>query len=255
MHRNELSKQIEILYGRCEWTETGDCLHVAAVHGPSARVIAIGPTSPPSVFDRLALGLARARAGVILTTGAILRAEPDLVHRYSEDPEEDRALADWRQRVLGRSESPRLLVLSGSGDFLRDAPALREADGWIWTTPSGAARLGAAPDGFEIVVRENAGDAAVQAIRFAWEQAESKPVLVEAGPTTTRSLYAEEGSSLVDELLLSRYEGKLEASAVGPAFIDEATLARVFDAPISSVVIEEASGPWRFERSRSDDRP
>lgn len=251
MKPRELDDRIEALYGRCDWALGGECLHVAAIQGPSGRVIAIGPTSPSSASDRFALGLARARAGVILTTGAILRAEPDLVHCYSEDPDENTALTDWRRRILGRAAPPRLLVLSGSGDLPADAPAFKDATGWVWTTPRGAAHLGEGPVGFSVIATEEIEVGA--AIRFAWARDDALPILIEAGPTTTASLYGAEGSTLVDELLLSRFEGALLETAMGPAFIDADRLARVFGEPLSSVVVEEASGTWRFTRCRSRD--
>ena len=48
-------------------------------------VLEINQSTPRSAHDRFALDLARARADVIVTTGAILRAEPRLAYELASD--------------------------------------------------------------------------------------------------------------------------------------------------------------------------
>jgi len=145
MQDSELSRRIEALYGLVDWQNETGILHVAAVAGEPPCAIAIGPSSPASPMDRFVLGFARARADVILTTGAILRAEPELVHCYAEQALADAAFASWRRRVLGRAGPPALVVLSASGIIPDDHPALAAVErGFLWTTPEGQLRLAGA---------------------------------------------------------------------------------------------------------------
>jgi hypothetical protein len=54
----------------------------------------------------------------------------------------------------------------------------------------------------------------------------------------------------VDELILSRFGGRLDPRAIGPRFIAQEQIDALFSQPLSEVRVEEASGPWRFERYR-----
>ena len=150
MGPDAIAERANALYGQVDWTAATGLLHVASIHGPSSRTLAIGSASPPSPTDRFVLGLARARADVLVTTGSILRAEPDLVHRYAEQVGDDRAMGEWRRRVLGAEAPPRLLVLSATGRFRTDHPAFVSGAGWIWTTQEGARGIGDPPPGFMV---------------------------------------------------------------------------------------------------------
>lgn len=266
MREGSIAGQIDALYGPVDWTRAAGCLHVAAIDASSGDVIAIGPAAPRSPTDRFVLGFARARADVILTTGSILRSEPDLVHRYSEDAEEQAGWAAWRRDVLGRAESPRLLVLSASGRFPLDHPALTSARGWIWTTEVGAAHLEGAPSGLEIVTAPaTLSDPVSAAVDFALsEQASASgtpdrvTVSVEAGPTAAARLYAPRDEAVdaqsagVDELLLSCFEGTLSEAARGPSFVAASLRSRRLGSVRSAVRVDEASGAWTFERYRAE---
>ncbi len=265
-----LRDRIEALYGRVDWRAAVGVLHVAAIHAESERVIALGPAAPRSPLDRLVLGLARARADVIVTTGAILRAEPALVHRYADDDADEAAFRAWRADTLGRFEPPRLVVMSQSGDIPLDHPALVEGrPAFVWTSADGRAQLA------DRAVRQRASDRARRvdlatelpsiaaagpsqtglggAIARVRARIEAETISVEAGPSASAALYVERlgASAGVDELLLSRFEGALAPSAIGPAFVSSDARRRVFGAPVSGVRIEEPSGPWRFERYRA----
>ena len=252
MARASIDARIAALYpGDVDWRDARGRLHVAAIHAGTGHVLAIGPDAPRSPTDRFVLGFARARVDVILTTGSILRSEPDLVHTYGATDEDTAALGAWRRERLGLASPPRLLVLSATGDFPVDHPALRGATGWIWTSEAGRARLGAGPAGFECVVPEAAsadGSGLEAALAFVEAQAGVASCAIEAGPSTAAALYA---TGAVDELLLSRFDGALADGARGPAFVSPEAIARRFGAPRSEVVVEEASGPWRFERFRA----
>lgn len=252
---HDIDARARALYGRVDWRGACGLLHVAAIHGPSHRVLAIGPAAPKSETDRFALGLARARADVLVTTGSILRAEPELVHCYAEAASQDRVFARWRATTLSREASPRLLVLSASGQLPRDHPALRDTRGWIWTTQRGASQIGRPPSGFEPIVRSQAEASIAHALEFLFRQALAETatptVLLEAGPTTTAPLYAPDARPPIDELLLSRFEGPIAIAARGPAFPEARRVERRLGPAASRVGIEEPSGRWTIERHRA----
>ncbi len=269
MQTSALSERIETLYGVVDWRSATGLLHVAAIAGSPACAIAIGSSAPTSPTDRFVLGLARARADAIVTTGAILRAEPELVHRYAEDEEGQVALARWRERVLGKHASPGVVVLSESGDFPIEHPALVAARaGLVWTTPAGRVRLGGQNVArLSIEGPEEPGEplraSVLRAIARARELLGARTVLVEAGPTVSRTLYPTPATSSpgnnrvdrvegewIDELLLSRFAGDLKAPAVGPPFVPQARISARFGRANSVRHIEEASGAWSFERHR-----
>ena len=256
MAPDEIDERVAALYGDIDWREASGLLHVAAIHGPSGRILKIGPDAPPSPIDRFALGLARARADVLVTTGRILRSEPDLVHRYSEASEEDEAIAEWRRRAVGRAERPRLLVLSETGRFPIDHPAFGASQGVIWTSAAGAAAMGRPPAGFDVVQaeadRDTARDAIASCVRTLAAERTDATVLLEAGPSTSNAFYEKSGASRVDELLLSRFDGAIAPAAQGPVFVPEYARASLFGAARSRRSIDEASGSWGFERYRVD---
>jgi hypothetical protein len=91
------------------------------------------------------------------------------------------------------------------------------------------------------------------AIRFAAAKGRSDgsgtTVTLEAGPATTDPLYAD-ARPIVDELLLSRFDGELDPAAEGPAFVPEASRDRRLGAAVSEAGVDEPSGRWTFERHR-----
>ena len=76
-----------------------------------------GDDPPRIVHDAFALGIARARADAILTTGEILRREPDLRHGLPGPGALPLGLAEWRRTVLGKTTPPILWVMTRSGDL------------------------------------------------------------------------------------------------------------------------------------------
>lgn len=257
MQDSTLSERIAGLYGALDWREETGILHVAAVALEPARVIAIGPGAPASPTDRFVLGFARARADAIVTTGAILRAEPELVHCYAEETQANASFARWRERILDKPTAPALVVLSASGDIASDHPALAAAElGMIWTTHEGRARLGKPRVAGLSIETSGKRDESLRAnLVAALERTRSilnaQTILIEAGPTTSSALYPDsDPGDGIDELLLSHFGGTLEASAIGPAFVTQARIAARFGDPRSARQIDEASGAWRFERYR-----
>ena len=274
-----LVRRLDVLFGSgIDWRRETGVVHVTAIGAPSRAVLAIGPDAPRSATDRFILGFARARADVIVTTGAILAAEPELVHRTAEDPNEAAAWAHWRAEELGRCDAPSLLVLSASGALDRAHPAMRAAPRTIvWTTPAGRERLGPVDaQRVEVVVPsglstadsspkrdadargEAAANAALEAalhwLRAGAGVAGVRTILIEAGPRATAGLYDSPRSArTVDELLLGIFAGGRFPTVAGPRMPETDRIEACFAArPRSSVWVEEPSGAWRFERYRRD---
>lgn len=225
-------------------------IHVAAVgREPDGElvVLEINQATPRSAHDRFALDLARARADVIVTTGAILRAEPGLRYELASDRAD--ALHTWRMDQLGRPTPPLVVVLTGREDIDLDHPTLHGwAQPWIFTNVDCAKALhGRLP--------RHVGLAGVPSpdlqtlVEWARRRFDARTITIEAGPTTTRPLYQSgEEPGLVDELMLSVFEGTIPSAARGGRFASERTLERCFTRRHEGDVVQEESGPWRFVR-------
>ncbi|MCZ7686556.1 MAG: hypothetical protein M5U28_50530 [Sandaracinaceae bacterium] len=220
------------LYGEALGAMRG-VLHVVAVveEDGAHRVLKIGEHAPKSAWDRFVLGLARARAEAILVTGAVLRAEPDLVYELPA-----RGLYAYREKIAGLPEPPILLVLTG-GDVALEHPALC---GWarpvLFTTRAAAARLAGA--GVEVASAE--APSARAAIAYLRSERGCRSVSVEAGPRAAGPLY--DPPPVIDELMRSVYEGPLDPRARG-AFLPEPS-----HLVTRSRARPDAQHPWRFER-------
>lgn len=220
--------------------------HVAAVWSPDGErneVMRTAPGAPRSAVDRFVLNLARARADAILTTGAVLRAEPGL--RFVLEGPEAPAMMRWRIDVH-HLLPPTALVLTSGVDLDPDHPALK------------------GPAHVVLFVPEERADAVRRSLRsFKWVKVQGDPhpsleralawlrtergagsISVEAGPSVARQLF---GASLgIDELLLSRYTGArlddaLRAGALPPHAALSERLRRAYATQV------DAEG-WSFER-------
>jgi len=232
------------LYGDDPASDRG-VLHSVATWQASnttLRVIKIGSDSPRSENDYFALRAARMRADALVTTGAILREEPDVRHT-----EADAGLLAWRRERAGLTEPPRSVVLTSGRGLDLNHPLLRSAYRPLIVTGKAAARnLSAANPDCEFNGRENPG---IRDTLTLLRELGCRTVLVEAGPTTTRALYDEPVA--IDELLLSIYHAPtLAPSLVGPSFVGLDRLRTVFDYHSEPVRIDEASGSWSFSRWR-----
>lgn len=214
----------------------------------SSRVIAFGASAPASPTDRFVLDLARSRADAIVTTGNILRAEPNLTHGIA-GPATDRAELDaWRRESLGRSEPPLSLILTGGQGLDLDHPLFQAGNPCVVYTRNDTAerlREAAGERGIEVVGRE--APSLRTALAWLREQREARTVSIEAGPTATLPLYEE--PIAVREIMLSLYEEtELTEAAQGPAFLHPGELdARGFQGE-PRVTRQEPSGRWSFGR-------
>ncbi|MEM9455427.1 MAG: dihydrofolate reductase family protein [Myxococcota bacterium] len=245
-----VAERIGRLYGHDELSDPAGVVHVAAVgREPDGGlvVLKINQSTPRSHHDRFALDLARARADVIVTTGAILREEPGLRYELASDRAD--ALYTWRMDQLGRPRPPLVVVLTGREDIDLDHPCLHGwAQPWIFTNVDAARSLhGRLPRHVGLAGVPSPDLATL--IDWARRRFDARSITIEAGPSTTRPLY-EEGSqaNLVDELMLSVFEGKIPSAARGGPFASDADLTRNFAQRHEGEPIEEDSGPWRFVR-------
>ena len=246
----DVSTLAEHIYGASVSSHAG-VGHIAAVwrdpHG-GHRILLLTADTPRSMYDQFVLGLSRARADAILTTGKILRSEPGLTHDYLGSSTLRHALAEWRTRSLGKTESARSVVLTSGKRLPQSHPLFRGSTRpMVVTSSEGARRLGAWAAAADVQVVALAEPSAEQALRYMSETLGARALSVEAGPQTALPLY--QSPALVDELWLSTYLGSAVATSVlGPAFLDAASLDAVFPRRATPFEVNEPSGPWHFQR-------
>ncbi|MDP9342783.1 MAG: dihydrofolate reductase family protein [Actinomycetota bacterium] len=173
--------------------------------------------APPSAIsggaeaDRLVMGLLRACAEAVVVGAGTLRAEPR--HLWTPEhiyPGLAGAYAELRAS-LGLSPTPRLVLLTGSGDVDPSLPAF-ELGALVLTTSAGAAALrGKLPKASTVTTLPGPriGPAGVMA---ALRQEGFQVVLTEGGPTVLAQFLAAE---FLDELFLTlspRLAGRDEES-------------------------------------------
>ncbi len=220
-------------------------LHVVAVGRDGVgglAVIRIGADAPAGETDFFALSVARARADAIVTTGAILRAEPTVVH----DPGED--LGEWRRQALAKNEPPTLVVLTRGAGLPKEHPAFAQGPTLVATSIEA---VGAVEQDFRSRDVEVVGlvDATTRGLVDELRRRGLSDILLEAGPSTVLPLY--DDPLVVDELMLSIYEeGPLAERLVAGVFPDEEQLRERFGPPTSEVSLAEKSGRWCFSRFR-----
>lgn len=231
--------RIERLFGPSPSVDAG-AIHVAAIweESPSSRrFLAIGPGAPSSETDRFVLDFARARADAVLTTGAILRAEPDVTHSI-QTPE----LREYRRDRLGKSAPPVSVVLTTGRELDPSHPVFEGAGGALLLVPDDAAL----PSACAVPVLRASELDPPRAVALLLERFEV--LSLEVGPRVTASLY-EADRPLVDELLLSVYlEDGLASRYRGGPFPSRDEVERRLPLTSEPRVETEASGRWRFER-------
>jgi riboflavin biosynthesis pyrimidine reductase len=240
---SEVERSLEALYGTATLRASG-VVHVTAAVRTSddrLRVIRIGDDAPKSATDFFVLNLCRARCDAILTSAENLRREPRL-HHDLQGPSAA-ALAHYRRFVLGKAAPPLSAILTRSGDL-----PLTHA---VWS--DGTPKLVLSPNEPDERVRSALGDKvrfvalpqldARRACSFLHDEGHAL-VSIEAGPTTASTLYGDD--SVVDELLLSLYEGP-GAAPQGGLLPAESVLTSGLTC-VADRVREEESGRWRFQR-------
>ena len=213
----------------------------------------INEQTPKSQVDSFALNLARARADAVITTGRILRSEPDVTHAFGESTGLKAALTRWRRQRLGKADPLISLVLTSGRDLDLKHPLFVSGDSvpLIFTSPAGRERLlPRAPRSLEIASAEE--PSIHRAIQFLRQQREVRTISIETGPKTSCELYRSSGQhpdERVDELLLSTFQAPtIPESVCGPPFITRNHIRENFQQPVSSRQIRTPEGLWIFER-------
>jgi riboflavin biosynthesis pyrimidine reductase len=245
-HPLDVAAHAAELYGE-ELGAPGGVVHVVAATRASdglLHVLAIGPHAPRSDTDFFVLQLCRARADVVLTSARILRDEPELSLSFMGPWAQ--ALADYRQRVLGKAELG-CAILTRSGDIPRSHPLLAESRAKLVLT---------SPDRKVELERQLAGVPNLRVLAGQHGDARSALALlkarglaaisVEAGPSTAGTLYRP--PACVDQLFLSLAPPDgLDPRAVGKALPPDDELLRGLTL-MSDTARDERSGRWRFLR-------
>ena len=247
------------LPGRVDGAEALDSpvvLHIAAV-APVAgvrHVIRIGEHAPRSAVDFYLLNAARAWADVVVSSGKILRAEPELSFALSgPDPEAARALARARARRTG--SALRIGVLSSGSGLDETMPVWTRGGEFTLVTDSVGGRRSrgwAERAGLGVVALDPVGPrAAVEwAVGAASTGGSAGRVSVELGAKSSVHLYPEGDDAsddapgprgVVDVLVLSEYLGPLSERALGDRFLAGVDLERLY-----TPGPEARDGEWRF---------
>jgi riboflavin biosynthesis pyrimidine reductase len=188
-----------------------------------------------SEADRFLMGTLRATADVVLVGSGTLRASPE--GRWRPEtvyPPMEAAFAELR-RQLGSEPSPRVAILTASGEIAPEHPALGEG-ALVLTTPTGAAELaGRLPAGAELAVLPGEAEVDVGAAVELLRARGFRRILSEAGPHVFGSLVE---ADLVDELFLTVSPllagrgvavsyGLVEGAALLPGRTEEASVRSV----------------------------
>jgi riboflavin biosynthesis pyrimidine reductase len=240
----EIERRARGLYGSAATREVSGVLHVlSAVETADGRlhVIKIGPHAPKSSTDFFVLNYWRAHADAILTTAAIVRAEPALSHELQGPCKAE--LTAFRNSRFG-TEAPLCAILTRTGDLPLAHDLWHDRVQYrVLTAPERELEL-------QAHLRERATVVGLPDLGAAnavtWLRAQgAKRILIEAGPSTANALYAT--SPGTNHLLVSRYEGLFDPAAVGGALVEPPRLFAGLSRVACSERTEE-SGPWRFER-------
>lgn len=241
-----VSQRLRTLYGRDPAGQVG-VLHSIALWidaAGEAHALRIAPGCPQSDTDAFLLRAARMRAEAIVTTGQILRDEPQLTHGES-----DRGLRAWRRERVGLQASPRTVILTSGDQIDMKHPALgTEHRPMIITREEAAAPLRNAAHRAGVTLEVIGREATSIRDTLALLRGQGhRTVLVEAGPTTAVSLYDE--PLRVDELLLAVYRGAVLAPQwIGPRFLNLNALEGAFRRRTPPTAVGEPSGEWTFQR-------
>lgn len=230
-------------------------LHVAAVAPIDGvrRVLRIGEQTPRSAVDFYLLSSTRAWADVVLTSGKILRDEPDLSFALSGP--NDAAMRSLVEARTRRTNEPlRIAVLSSGTGLDEKMPVWRGGGEFtLVTNADGAERIDewAGRAGVGVVSLDSVGPrtAVEWARRAAAGDGVAGRVSVELGANSSMNLYpsferpADESgvAPLVDVLLLSEYLGPVPDAVRGDRFLPGVEIEDLY-APGP----ESRDGAWRF---------
>jgi riboflavin biosynthesis pyrimidine reductase len=246
-----LPKQLADLYGGDLWIDR-DLVYanfVSSIDGVAAvrsELRSSASISGGNSSDRLVMGILRAWADAVLIGAGTMRAHPG--GRWTAEAAYPPASDAFRalREGAGLSPSPRLAVLSATGNIDVRAPSLDDA---TIVTGAAAARAlaGKLPSTATVEVVDDAALAPSTAIGVLRSQGHRR-ILTEGGPNVMGSLVA---ARAVDELFLTVSPMLLgrEAAASRPGIVDGAAL-EPSDPARASLVSIRRGGSYLFLRYR-----
>ena len=236
------AQRIERLFGD-PLLEPAGVAQVASVARDDRGRLALlraGAGAPASETDRFVLEVSRARADVIVTTGKILREEPELRLDLGK------ASAHWRAAELGKTRPAQLLVLTSGRELPVRHPVFSGPGAVvIFTDDGGAETLKRRDFALRPEIVTHAAPSLRAASAFA-QQRGAETVSIEAGASSSAPLYA---SPLgLDELLLGVFLGALDEAQLAERLPPLETLQRLLPVGRPGIEVREPSGSWRFYR-------
>ena len=234
-------ERIRALYAAPLEAEAG-VLHVTSVwQGPTGlpAVLRINDATPVSACDGFVLALARARADAIVTTGAILRSEPNMTHDFDVS-----GLRCWRDEVLGKRLAPRSVVLSRGRAIDFAHPIFRTRKPLLYTGGGHDSELSERAAAADVELVTHPSPDLRNLIAHLRDERGARTISIEAGPSTAQTLYRD--PLAVDELMLSVcHTPTLPNAARGAPFIALEKLERLFP---NSTRNNTAEPEWSFHR-------
>jgi len=221
--------------------------HVVAVAtaGSKNLVLRTAERAFSSMHDEFVLGVARARADAIITTGEILRSEPALRLDVFGPGRMNEALADWRRSSIRKAGFPRTLLLTSGRDVSLEHPVFNGANAVsILTGKTAPTRLvsEARERGIHVLQVDEPGvRTAVDGLRDDYGL---QAISIEAGPSTATELYRP--PVMVNEIFLSQFHGPVSASSIVGAFLDTEVLLKTFVRRHPPHRVSTDDGTWSF---------
>lgn len=219
-------------------------LHVAAVYedNNSYKIIRVDSSKAPrSNEDFFALNLARARVDAIFTSGKVIREEADLSH--SLQGPFAKSLEEYRTKVLGKASPPYSLIFTRGSPDLESSFFDNKTRPVIYTSTDGYNSLDKKVLEEKGIIAKDGGASPTveEALAYLKEELGVETVSMEAGPSVSNDLY---NKSLVSELMLSIYSGKISPEAIGNEFVSKKTIEE-------NLILDSLSNNydgWTFKR-------
>jgi riboflavin biosynthesis pyrimidine reductase len=204
----------------------------------------INKYTPKSSLDFFALNLARARADAIITSGKILREEPDLSHNLQGTFAPGLEL--WRAQNLKKTSRPYSIILTSGKDLDLTHPIFNsQTNPIVYTSKQAPSDLEEKTQGTKTKIVRVPNPSIRSAIEYAKQELSAKTISIEAGPSTSQELY--EAPIVIDELMLSVYkELSLPQEVKGPSFLSKEQIKSILGTPRSSHKTKQESGQWEF---------
>ena len=253
MTASAVAERVQEIYGD-ELREDGGVVQVSSAWRDTQgilRSLKIGAHAPRSETDAFALGLARARADVIVTTGQILRHEPHLQHRIGSEAGLD--FSAWRRDRLGRTQPPLVAVLTSGRSIRWDHPVFSGPSPVLLFTHEAQGRIlskEARSREVEVIGTEEPSLRAL--LQWLTARPAMRTVTLEVGPSSMASLSSDGflPDSIREWMLSVCLSPSISEIGLGDPWPDLSEARNGGLRLQSDHRSEEESGPWAFQRFR-----